>query len=313
MELKDTIYNGISKLLSKSSEENLGNRSKYIGASEINTCPLKVYYQKTDPVLFDAHEQEVVFLRGHIAQEIIEKALKAMNKRFKTEVEVVHPDFSFLMAHIDILFETKREYFVVECKSGDSNTCQESWVKQLQFQMGLLKLNNPEKEIKGTIVHVNVKTGEINVYNSFTPDESFEQMVQKGLYIWNCIRKETPPKPQPDYLCGWCSHNSECSVWQEGKEMEVSPEIKAKLDEFFMTKTALNGLKKEEKKLKEELSAIFPNGKFDVGGYLIKKSEITSRRLDNNKLSELYPEVAADENLYNETSYEKLEIKKKKN
>lgn len=62
--------------LSEESVKSLGDRSLYIGSSDIGSCPRRVFLTKTQP---NAHsiEQGIVFQRGHLAESATSSPISA--------------------------------------------------------------------------------------------------------------------------------------------------------------------------------------------------------------------------------------------
>lgn len=144
----------------------LGDRTVYVGASDIAGCPRKATLGKQFPSEHDI-KTLLRFSRGHAAQAMYAEFFKTGGALFNEEVEVRHPQFPEIRCHIDFLFyanrQTKRLH-IVEMKSTDGipDEPYASWVDQLHVQMGLLQLTlDPEVEIGGSIrfVLAHLETG----------------------------------------------------------------------------------------------------------------------------------------------------------
>ena len=90
--------------LNKSKSAELGDRTQYIGSSDVGSCARKVYLQKQDPSEPDFNTM-MRFSRGHVAEILLDNMFTAAGVKhlYDTQVEVVHPDHP-LKAHIDFLF-----------------------------------------------------------------------------------------------------------------------------------------------------------------------------------------------------------------
>lgn len=194
----------------------LGDRSGYVGASDIAGCPRKAALSKLYPVSHDI-KTLLRFSRGHAAQAMYADFFKAGGALFDEEVEVTHPLYPEIRCHIDFLFHGSRQskrLHIVEMKSTDGIPSEPygSWVEQLHIQMGLLKLNvDPDIEITGSILVVDLNSGEYQEFNSYTPnDVLFTHLVEKGQYILAAMRGECEPKTEPGPLCGHCAHRAGC-------------------------------------------------------------------------------------------------------
>ena len=196
----------------------LGDRSVYVGASDIVGCPRKAALSKLHPVLHDI-QTLLRFARGHAAQAMYAEFFTAGGALFEEEVEVRHPRIPEIMCHIDFLFHGTRQHkrlHVVEVKSTDGIPYEPygSWVEQLHVQMGLLKLEvDPEIEISGSVLAVDLNKGIYQEFNSFTPnDVLFTHLEKKGQHILAAMRGECEPDTEPGPLCGFCPYRSGCQA-----------------------------------------------------------------------------------------------------
>lgn len=194
----------------------LGDRSGYVGASDIAGCPRKAALGKLYPVPHDI-KTLLRFARGHAAQTMYAEFFTAGGALFEEEVEVRHPQVPEIRCHIDFLFYGSRQskrLHVVEMKSTDGIPFEPygSWVEQLHVQMGLLKLNvDPEIEITGSALVVDLNKGAYQEFNSFTPnDVLFAHLEEKGQHILAAMRGECEPDTEPGPLCGFCPHRPSC-------------------------------------------------------------------------------------------------------
>ena len=133
MALVDFIEKGLVK--NNELDNSLGDRSKYVGASDIGGCLRKSYLDKINPQEKDA-QTLAVLLRGHLAESLVAKALDAQNIKYQTQVELQE---DFIKAHLDFVFCSPKECVVVEVKSTNNipDTPYTSWVLQIQLQMYL--------------------------------------------------------------------------------------------------------------------------------------------------------------------------------
>ena len=68
----------LAKVMAEDTTSSLGDRSKYIGASDIGGCLRASYLNKIEPKEIDT-KQNLVFLRGHLAEGILKKAFSGLN------------------------------------------------------------------------------------------------------------------------------------------------------------------------------------------------------------------------------------------
>ena len=94
------INKNLPKVLAEHTINSLGDRSTYIGASDIGGCLRSSYLGKKQKVDYDI-SQHIVFERGHLSEGIVAKMLEGTP--YKTQVEAVgkaYNDFP-IKAHID--------------------------------------------------------------------------------------------------------------------------------------------------------------------------------------------------------------------
>ena len=86
----------------------LGDRSQYIGASDIGSCLRKAYLSKTESVTH-SFEQLIVFARGHVGETLIKQMLDSGSEKLtlREQVEVTGEVEGFkTKAHIDFVLDT---------------------------------------------------------------------------------------------------------------------------------------------------------------------------------------------------------------
>ena len=94
------INKNLPKVLAEHTVNSLGDRSTYIGASDIGGCLRSSYLGKKQKVDYDI-SQHIVFERGHLSEGIVAKMLEGTP--YKTQVEAIgKADNGFpIKAHID--------------------------------------------------------------------------------------------------------------------------------------------------------------------------------------------------------------------
>jgi len=200
----------------KNMSTHLGDRTMYVGASDIAGCPRRATLGKQYP---SDHDLATLlrFSRGHAAQAMYAGFFRTGGALFEEEVEVRHPSIPEIRCHIDFLFYTNRQtkrLHVVEMKSTDGipDAPYASWVDQLHVQMGLLHANlDPQVEIGGSILVVDLNAGTYREFNNYQPNTLvFEQLVEKGRHILAAVKGECPPRTEPGFLCCYCPFRNGC-------------------------------------------------------------------------------------------------------
>ena len=292
----------------------LGDRTGYVGASDIAGCPRKAALGKLSPV---GHDLQTLlrFSRGHAAQAMYAEFFRTGGALFEEEVEVRHPEIPEIRCHIDFLFyanrQTKRLH-IVEMKSTDGipDEPYASWVDQLHVQMGLLQSSlDSDVAIGGSILVVDLNAGTYREFNNYAPNELvFAQLVAKGRHILAAMRGDCVPRTEPGILCGFCPFRQECPA--QVTDQELPPEIlhagKAYL-ELHDQKKAL------EARLDVLKNAIltYAAGTFKGAsdGILINVTAVAdSVIVDSRKLKSAYPDIY-EQVTKPKSGFLKLEIK----
>ena len=280
------LENSLLSLSHKHTIEILGDRSEYIGASELGQCPRKVVLNKLNPPEHDLATL-LRFKRGHMAEDLVAEALSE-NGKFQPhrEVEVAINSPVPVKGHIDFLFEGKT-LGVLEVKSVTSipDSPYESWEMQLHAQMGLLALNRPDAQIKGAILAIDLLNGGMKLFNGYTPNEElFQGLLNKAQHIWSCLTEGAEPETEPGPLCAYCDHKDNCPTL-DGDEIpdELIPTVKA----FLEAREAKKKAEAEHKKLQGKLISIFGDRPFKAKGKTLQKVTRSSARYDYKGIAEV--------------------------
>lgn len=298
----------------KKQSSHLGDRTVYVGASDIAGCPRKATLGKQFPTDYDI-KTLLRFSRGHAAQAMYAEFFRTGGALFEEEVEVRHPDIPEIRCHIDFLFyanrQTKRLH-IVEMKSTDGipDEPYASWVDQLHVQMGLLHLTlDPEVEIGGSILVVDLNAGTYREFNNYAPNRLvFNQLMEKGQHILSAARGECAPKTEPSFLCGYCSFRNGCPA--HAIDMELPPEIHDAGKAYLELNEQKKGIEARLEVLKNEILT-FADGVFKgaSGGILVNVTSVAdSVIVDSKKLKNSYPDIY-DQVTKPKSGFLKLEIK----
>jgi len=275
----------------------LGDRSAYIGASDIGGCPRKAVLSK----LFkqeESLETLIRFKRGHLAETFLSDIFSRTRYKWTSQAEIVHPEKPYILAHVDFLFYTsnKAKFGVAEIKTVSSIPSEpyESWVLQVQLQMGLLKLKYPNAEIKGAVLVMDLNSGQMVEFNGMTPDDQiFDSLVKKADLMWELLeKKETENLPtEESNLCVFCPFKSTCPNFTGA---EVPESIKAATQQYLMLSENIKELEKAKNDLKNQLIELVDgecNLAFDGNKLIVKQS--TSERIDSKLLKSEHPDIYA--------------------
>jgi hypothetical protein len=182
----DLLYKGLSNLPS-----DLGDRTTYVGSSDVGGCIRKSVLSKRYPPTHDLATL-IRFQRGHLAETIIKQSLDTSNVSYQYQLEVCHPDAP-LKSHVDFVFFKPQEAAILEVKSVSQipEDPYEGWVMQLNFQLGLLAMNKTDAHVRGAILALDLNTGETKMFNGYNMDPVlFGGLVTKAETIWDYMNTE---------------------------------------------------------------------------------------------------------------------------
>lgn len=285
--------------LNDNSSAELGDRSTYIGSSDVGSCVRKVYLQKKNPTEHDFSTM-LKFSRGHVAETLISDILDAagMKQLYDTQVEVKHPIYP-LKAHIDFLFYADFDgtplLHVIEVKSvnGIPDEPYPSWVDQLNFQLGLLRLKYPKKKLGGSILTIDLNAGRLHQFNGFEFNKTlFNYLCNRGLHMLECMEEKAEAQPSPSFLCGYCSYRSDCPAMAM-PQVDLPDEIEALASKYVELGEVRSEADREMKSIREELLEFTGptfKGRSDSID-LIVSSVAPSMVVDGKLLKQHYPDI----------------------
>lgn len=301
---KENLINNLKTALAAETQKNLGDRSKYIGASDIGSCPRKVFLSKKSGNEIYTAETLVRFQRGHIAESIAEKML---GDTYESQKEVKRGN---IKAHIDFYNETKAHIVEVKSVQGALKEPLESWMIQVQLQLALL--NNPNAT--ADIIAIDVNSGWFDIFEIAQDEQIQKDAMAKAEFLLNAIENNIEPEPKETFYCNTCPFKTSCSLMSNGIK-KISADIAQIAIECANTNAQIKELEKglESKKelLKDTLNTLGVK-KIQAGSSFIsvitRKSNIS---IDTNAFKKAEPEKYNEiVNLYcksnNETSFLKF-------
>lgn len=295
---KEFIKSNLVAQLAKESMDSLGDRSKYIGASDVGGCPFKTITSKLEKPEV-GFEQSIIFQRGHIAEELVAKMLVGTN--YERQVELTGDLDNFpLIAHLDFLISSEKRSVVVEAKTVSAKTDEpfESWVLQVQMQMGLLLQDKDDEHIvEAYVVALDVNTGWNEVFKIEFNDDLFLLALNKAAHLVECLTSGVKPKAIIQNYCGTCPKIMECP--KQGKFANEMPEdIKSDLVDIKAHKIKDKEIKKQETKVKEYLiNTGLEKIKLEDEGLesiMVSLKETNTNRFDTKTFRVEYPELAEE-------------------
>ena len=298
MNFKKFLEENLKKAMKTDTINSLGDRSAYIGASDISGCLRKSFLGKVNPKEISL-EQAIVFERGHNAEAIIRKALEASNINFQEQVEVIqNTSMMPIKAHLDFVVESKEELVVIEVKSTSINIEKpyDSWAIQLQLQMGLLQKKNPEKKVRGYVIALNINNGFMNEFHMKFNETLFEVALNRAKTLAEALQKEEEPEGEEQLYCSKCPYKMDCSTLLKNKDSEEEIiSLPKEVVEIVERLQKISSIKKEEKALKEELESFLEAKKLSKAKAGESIVSIQNRKgrvsVDSKLLQENFPDV----------------------
>jgi hypothetical protein len=306
----------------KRTAADLGDRTKYVGASDIASCARKAVMSRLNPKPFTIQEL-LRFERGHAAEAIFANIFESANTSVARKIEVTHPDEPGILVHPDFVFYSPRRKYVhvVEFKStsGIPDKPYGSWVDQLHVQMGTIKAHLEthgelhliirgetvvipyDVVIGGSVVAIDINEGTYHEFNSFEPNEIvFDHLFKKGLKILSAIHGGPIPEGEPSPLCSCCKYRNECPSHAQYGAGDIADEIMDAVIAFDNFQAVRNRLDVHISDLREVILANCRKGRFTAITADLQQLEVLatpvveSTYIDEFRLITRYPEVYKD-------------------
>lgn len=320
MDMHTTLLTSLRKLARQHTADTLGDRSNYLGASDIGYCPRKVILGKIHP---SEHDLATLlrFQRGHMAEDILARAFTTAGyNNYEQQVELVLPGDVPLKAHVDFVFTsgTHKIKSVLEVKSTSRipGGPYSSWESQLYIQMGLLARQYPDYTIKGAVLALDIANGDVAFFNGYVPEETiFNGLLKRAKSTWSdyqaMLHQEScEPATEVSPLCGFCDHITTCPRF----EAECVPQLETPIELLQELQAREKNLQGEIGKIKNHLLAVVEQmGPIASGGCLLKKATRSRKHLNMERLQAFLAESgSAIEEYQEDRSFSFLEIRKAK-
>ena len=303
--IKKIIETCLPQIASEQGSADLGNRSEYIGASDVGQCPRKTIMGKLFPQPITI-EQQIVFERGHLAENIVHESLiqyclsntqdsdHGKHKKVSAQVEVCYPNNRNVRAHIDFVLEENGVKTVIENKTATMvSEPYESWVEQCIFQQGLLMLENPDSRVNGYVLCLDLKSGKIAEFKVEYDESVFQNLIERAEYLLDLLEQRDldlniiPTKQS--ILCGYCAFQADCPAYAD--KGEIPDDLKELIKKYSVTNIKKKQFDKEIDTLKEVITSYGPF-KAVIDGIKASYTVSTMMSLDVKALKANEPELA---------------------
>jgi len=205
----------------------LGDRNTYVGASDIGGCLRKAFLEKRFPPLRNL-ETLMRFERGHIAEAIVAKMID-FPAVYQHEIVSSHNGVE-LRCHIDFLVNTGEWLVATEAKSinGTLSAPYDSWVRQVHYQMAMVRKEHPEAKVGGKVVAVDVNTGWKKEFDIPWDDAVYRDVVRRTEAIVAAMLTGVEPPAEPQFYCGSCPFKEGCVAYRPPQELPEELAAKAR-------------------------------------------------------------------------------------
>ena len=296
--LKQFIDKNFPKVLAKETELSLGDRSKYIGASDIGSCLRKAYLSKTEHVEHSI-AQHIVFQRGHIAEQIVEKMISSTPVSKQVEVKGKAENGYEIKAHIDFTVDFTDSIVVIEAKSTSLQIDQpyESWILQVQLQMGLLmqqqKRKRKYKEIRAYIIALDVNSGWYKTFEISPNKALFDIAMSRVDILANALVSKTEPAAEVQLYCSKCAFKHDCPAITKMTEENLPADVAEIVSKLVKVKE----VEKEIKEMKNQLKSFMESTKISIAKAGNNTVSLVKRRgkktVDTDLLQQVAPDIYA--------------------
>ena len=285
--------NNFFSALKEETITSLGDRTQYVGSSDIGGCLRKAFLSKVNPIEHNI-SQSIVLQRGHLSEDLIAKGLGKFKyyNQFKAESKTLP-----FKAHIDFLIEQdENTLLILECKSTNKDLSEPypAWINQVHFQMHLLREMFPNKNISAKIFAINVNSGWKEIF-SISYNEMIAKMVmQRANNLLTALNTQCEPKGEPNSICPFCAYKKDCKFYNSGDKTTIKGFNHNCETLISLTKSQkeIETKVNEVKKILEPMMADFDMKKVEIAGYTISRvGGSTSMSLDTTKLKKDNPEL----------------------
>jgi CRISPR-associated exonuclease Cas4 len=295
--IKARFEKNFREALKKDTENSLGDRSRYIGASDISGCLRSSYLSKVAKKEDDI-SQLLTFERGHQFENIVRKFL--YGETFKEQVEIKNAKTSNgfpLKPHLDFVIYDKerKKATIVEAKSTKNIIeLYESYVLQIQIQMGLLQEQCGNKWTVNGLIFVISTESEYGIFPVEQNKTLFDMAMQRADVLADAIKKGIEPEAEIQAYCSMCPFKGDCKAVSKGVDKQLPFNIKSSIRKL----KTLQKAEKEIKNIKETVKSFMETtntfvAKCDDTTVSLCKNSGDKYSLDVNRLRVEEPEMYA--------------------
>jgi CRISPR-associated exonuclease Cas4 len=254
--IKKSLEENLRTCLKQDTQDSLGDRSQYIGASDISGCLRKSYLSKIQPVEHSA-KQLIVFEGGHLVENIAKKMLSGFTIKEQVEIKSAKASNGFpIKPHLDFVIYDKKAKTctVVEVKSSEQmDEPYESYILQVQFQMDLLqKQCGSGWKVDGMILVINPMSGWYDIFEAKPNKVLADMAMDRANQLAKALQFNEEPVAEEQLYCSSCGYKSNCPAIAQNAET-LPDDVKLVASKLLGHRQA----EKEIKSLKKQLTEFF--------------------------------------------------------
>lgn len=315
------IETALQELSRSHTEDTLGDRSTYLGASDLGGCPRKTVLTKLSPPTHDLPTL-LRFKRGHMAEDVLAEAFIKSGFTFDRQVEIQSNNFGVPVSlHIDFVFtsESTKTKRILEVKSPDlmPDCPHASWDMQTHFQTGMLAEKHPDYKVSAGILGLQFGKDGLQFWNGYEPNmQMFSGLKERAKKIWSFYEKAKTGEIDTEAidmevspLCAYCHAISTCPKFQA---FEL-PELDEYVAEYIELQAQEKKVKAEIDSRKEHFLKILEErgSNFKAGGKILRRTECSRSSTDMKALKEFLEAIDVDPDRFNRSSsYVKFDMVK---
>lgn len=192
-----TVYIWFRKLVERTNK--IIYNSNVIHVSEVSGCLRKSYYDRKSlrPTL---DIKNVITTIGNGIHVLLQDLLREEGWKTEAKVEWDFKKFK-LIGHIDLL----KEDVILEIKTV-SKVPDKPYIQNLRQINAYIIMAHARK---GYIIYIG-KNGYIRVFDVKPNKQLWHETVKRAFYLWHCLSRNEPPRPELSPLCGLCEYKWRC-------------------------------------------------------------------------------------------------------
>lgn len=301
-------------------QEWLEDRRQGIGGSDVATVlglnkyksPYQLWLEKTGQVNVASAQSEAAYWGNTLEEVVAEEFSKRTGKKVRRRNQVFeHSEYPFLRANIDR--DVVGENAILECKTANQFLANEwdddeipiQYICQVQHYMNVLNLD---------YVYIAVLIGgQKFVWKKMDRDQELIDMITDRLVEFWTENVEKGIEPAIDGSKATSDFLTQRYLDTEGNQTELNGKFDENIEDLVRLKSNRKILDEHITLLENDLKQALGKAEATIGitpNNIVSWKKTQSKRIDKKKLTEKYPDIAADDEIYSTSVTKRLTIKK---